>query len=158
MESAKAASQAPGTRPARKQLGISVRHDSSDHMAVLTAFVAAGLLLAAVFAVFGLPESHLPMPTWSFGVVTPTCGLTRACTALARGEFAVAWRFNPASYLLALLAVATVIRWIAGRVTGRWVNISVRPTATGWIAVVVLIALWSINQQAHAELIMTGRV
>lgn len=140
------------------RLGIQITRDSYDRIPKLIWFVAIGGVLAVGFAVFGLPGYQLPMPTWDFGVVTPTCGLTRASTALARGDLLVAWNFNPAAFLLAIVAVAAVARSVVGYLTHRWINLSMKPTKLGWIVIVALVLLWWGNQQLHAHLIMTGSI
>lgn len=142
----------------RNGLGVRVTRDRVDRMPRLIWFVAIGLCAAGLLAVFGLPSVRLPMPTWALGIVTPTCGLTRASTALARGQIGVAWAFNPAAFLLAATAIGGVTRWAIGRLTHQWINISFRLTRLGWIAVLVLIVLWWGNQQLHADLIMHGSV
>lgn len=88
-----------------------------DRMRILTWIVMFGLALTVSLADFGLPPFRLQMPTWVIGVVTPTCGLTRATTALARGEFGLAQMFNPAAFLLEVAAVASIVRWVVGRAT-----------------------------------------
>lgn len=143
---------------ALRALGVTVTRDDHDRMPMLTRLVAAGLFLAVLLALFGLPPFDLPMPTWSIGLVTPTCGLTRATMALARGELGVAFAFNPAAFVLAATAIAAVVRWVSGRLTRHWVNVSMKPTALGWVSIVILVAIWWINQQLHAELIMNGSV
>ena len=140
------------------RLGLRIAREPFDGMPKLIWFVAIGVVLAAGFAVFGLPSYQLPMPTWEFGVVTPTCGLTRASTALARGEFVTAWHFNPAAFVLAFAAIGAVARSIIGHLTHRWVNITMKPTRLGWVVIAALILLWWGNQQLNAHLIMTGSI
>jgi hypothetical protein len=61
------------------------------------------------------PGLAIPIPQtctariW-FGIDCPGCGLTRAFIAISRGEFARAWRFNPASFLVYLL-IAVQLPW-----------------------------------------------
>ncbi len=150
----------PETAPsgALGRLGIRVTRESFDGMPKLIWFVGIGLVLAAGFAIFGLPSYQLPMPTWDFGVVTPTCGLTRASTALARGDLATAWNFNPAAFLLALAAVGAIVRSVVGYLTHHWVNITMKPTRLGWVVIAALVLLWWGNQQLNAHLIMTGSI
>jgi predicted MFS family arabinose efflux permease len=50
-------------------------------------------------------------------------------------------------------AVLAVGRWLVGRLTGRWLDATIRPTPMTWaVATVVVLALW-VNQQAHASLL-----
>ena len=128
-------------------------------MRVLSWLVLIGIIAAVIFAIFGLPALHFPpAPTWEYGVVVPTHGLMRASTALTRGQFAAAWAFNPASFLVALVAIATVVRWIVALATHRWINISVRFTVLVWIVIAGLVAALWINQQLHADLIINETI
>lgn len=143
---------------AAHQLGARASITSVDKMPWTSRLLVIGVVAAAAFAVFGLPPVSLPMPTFAFGVVTPTCGLTRASTALARGDVATAWAFNPAVFLVAMWTAAATIRLVLARVTGRWLNMHFRPTRTAWaILGALFVALW-INQQSHADLIMNRTV
>lgn len=140
------------------RLGVRASISSVDRMPWTSRLLIIGVVAAAAFAVFGLPPVSLPMPTFAFGVVTPTCGLTRASTALARGDVATAWAFNPAVFLVALWTAAAAVRLVLGRATGRWLNVQFRPTRIGWaILGGLFVALW-MNQQSHADLIMHGTV
>lgn len=141
----------------RGALGFAVSIGPENRMPRLTWFMGAGIVLAGIFAFVGLPPFDLPMPTWAFGVVTPTCGLTRASTALAKGQFATAWAFNPAAYVLAATAIAAVARFTYAMFTKRWVNVSLRPTRLFWACLGALIVVWWVNQQMHADLIMNTR-
>lgn len=120
----------------------------------LTIAVLVGLAVAAAFKVFGLPSFTTMAPLYSMGVVTPSCGITRSVTSILRGDFALAWRFNPAGFLLIGGAAGVLLRWLVGRVTGRWLGLVI----TDWRVVVagVLLAvgaLW-VNQQANADFII----
>lgn len=138
---------------------LQVSSDSVDRMRWLSWSVLIGLVAVAILAIFGLPPFHFPpAPTWEFGVVVPTHGLMRASTALAQGQFGVAWAFNPASFLVALVAVATVLRWIVALTTRRWINVSVRFTAWVLIALGLSVAILWINQQLHADLIINETI
>lgn len=95
----------------------------SDEMGWLTRTVAVGGAAAVVLAVTGGMPFSLPMPTHAIGLVDPTCGLTRASTALARGDLVNAWRFNPAAFLLAALAAAVAARTVYGLATHRWLTV-----------------------------------
>ena len=77
----------------------------TDEMRWLTRTVAIGATTAIVLAVIGGMPLALPMPTHAIGVVDPTCGLTRASTAIARGDFVNAWRFNPVGARNSVVAV-----------------------------------------------------
>ena len=130
-------------------------HDEMRWMTVLTGI---GLGAAAVLAVIGNAPFDLPRPTHAVGWVTPTCGLTRGATALARGDVALAWDFNPASLLVPLFALVGVARAAWGWATGRWLTVRVRPGRLGWAAIVVAVVLLAWNQQANADFVMHARI
>lgn len=93
-------------------------------------------------------------PLYRLGVVLPSCGLTRGVVALARGDLAAAWQWNPASSLAAVAAATGVLRAAVGAATGRWLHVHVRPR--WWLLVVATLAvalLW-VNQWDHAAQLM----
>jgi hypothetical protein len=76
------------------------------------------------------------------GLPCPLCGGTRACAALADGNFLMAWQLNPGlMVLLALVAVHSVqlgVEAWTGRRVQRW-----RIGANAWRAgLIVLLAGW----------------
>ena len=128
----------------------------SDGAPWLAAGAAAVLLLGKLFSVVGLPRISTMAPLYSIGIVTPTCGLTRSVTAIASGQFALAWRFNPGGFLVVALLAALLARWLFGRLTHRWLAVVVQdwrvPVA---VIAAVTVALW-VNQQMNAEFVMNG--
>lgn len=80
---------------------------------------ATGLGLVALFlalafwdpAVAGGPD--LCLFHRATGIACPSCGLTRAAAALAKGHFAESWRWHP---LFAFLAFEVVVCWLLWRV------------------------------------------
>jgi len=77
----------------------------------------------------------------------------RGVVALLRGQLGRAVADNPASPLLVAGAVLAVGRWLVGRLTGRWLDATLRPTRlTVGLAAALVLALW-VNQQAHAALL-----
>jgi hypothetical protein len=78
----------------------------------------AVLAVAALLSVRGPTEVDLPLVGQSLpvlchwkrltGIDCPGCGMTRCFVALAHGDFASAWRFNPAGILLFILVAAQV--------------------------------------------------
>ena len=131
---------------------------SSDGAPWVTALTVAGFMAAGVFAGAGLPHVSLMHPFYAIGVVTPTCGLTRSVVAIVSGEFALAWRFNPAGFVAVASGAGVAARWVTGRLTGRWLAVVVAdwriPAALAATAVVLL---W-INQQAHATFVIEARL
>ncbi|MES2951483.1 MAG: DUF2752 domain-containing protein [Pseudomonadota bacterium] len=79
------------------------------------------------------------------GLPCPLCGGTRACAALADGNFVAAWQANPGLLLLLALAAAHSVQlgveaW-TGRRVRRW-----RVGADAWRAgLVVLLVSWSLR-------------
>lgn len=147
---------APATR--RRRFGhaqVSVR--PSDGMRWWTSVSVAGFGVAMVLALVGGFPVDVPMPTHSFGWVEPSCGLTRGSTALVRGDLALAWRYNPLSYLVVLFGVSGVARWVAGRSSARWVHVSVRLRPLGWSVLAVLVIAFTLYQQSNAEFIINAR-
>jgi Protein of unknown function (DUF2752) len=129
-----------------------------DEMRFVTYLTIGGVAIAIILAVIGGFPLDTPMPTHSFGWVEPTCGLTRGSTAIARGDFATAWQYNPAAFLVMGVGLAGVIRTVAGFTTRRWLNIRAHPGRFGWLAFgIAFIALWAYQQQ-HAEFIINARI
>lgn len=117
-----------------------------------------GMLAGLALVLNGGFPVDMPMPTHSFGWVEPTCGLTRGSTALMRGDFALAWRYNPASFLVVGGAVAWLMRTAAGVVSRRWLNLRVRPNAAIWIGLAVAVGALLVWQQSNAEFIINSRL
>jgi len=106
-----------------------------------------------VLAAVGLPPVDLHGPLHYLGVMDPLCGMTRGTVAVLRGRLGQAVAYNPASPLLVAGALLAVGRWLFGRLTGRWLDVTLRPTRlTVGIAAALVLALW-VNQQAHAALL-----
>lgn len=117
-----------------------------------------GMLAGLALVLNGGFPLDMPMPTHSFGWVEPTCGLTRGSTALIRGDFALAWRYNPASFLVVGGAVAWLVRTVVGLVSRRWLNLRVRPNAAIWIGLAVTVGALLVRQQSNAEFIINSRL
>lgn len=140
---------------------VSVSVVDADRHRFWTAGSAAILIGAATLAVLGGSPVDLPMPTHAIGWVTPTCGLTRGSTAILRGDLALAWTYNPASFLVAATVTVGLGRAVTGRLTGRWITLQTRlgPKAVALISVVaiaLLVVLWA-HQQANADFIINSR-
>lgn len=130
----------------------------TDRMRWLTYLTAGGVIAAVVLAIIGGFPLDTPMPTHTFGWVEPTCGLTRGSTAIARGDFATAWHYNPASFLVMGFGLFGLVRTAAGLLTQRWVNVKVTWSRAGWAALgVAFVALWA-YQQTNAAFIINARV
>jgi hypothetical protein len=128
-----------------------------DGMAWMTWLSAIGLVTAVVLALIGGLPVDMPMPTHRFGWVEPSCGLTRGSTAVVRGDFSIAWQYNPLSFVVIGFGVIGVARTAVGVLTGRWVNVRFRPTKRMWLALAVpLVAFWA-YQQTNADFIINSR-
>jgi hypothetical protein len=135
---------------------VAVAH--TDDMRWLSWLSVIGLVSAVVLAVIGGFPLDTPMPTHAFGLVEPTCGLTRGSTAIARGDLALAWRYNPASFLVMALGVAGMLRLAVGMTTHRWVNVSVRASRVAWlVGLAAFVGFW-VYQQTNAEFIINSRL
>jgi hypothetical protein len=127
--------------------------EQADRHPTLAPLAAAGLLAAGVLAVVGLPPVDLHGPLHRLGIMDPLCGMTRGVVAVLHGQLSRAVAYNPASPLLIGGAVLTLGRWLVGRLTGRWLDATLRRTPlTFGIAAALVLALWA-NQQAHAALL-----
>lgn len=109
--------------------------------------------MVALLAVFGVPPLPLHGPLHQFGVMSPTCGMTRAARALAGADVGLAWRYNPASFAVAAVGAALLARAVVGAWRGRWRTPTVRVGRRGWIAIGAVTAMLWINQQAHVDLL-----
>ena len=134
-------------------VGQPVVCESADTYPYLVPVALAGAVVAVMMAVFGLPPIDVHGPLHRIGIMDPLCGMTRAARLLARGEVRAAARYNPASLLLPLLAVASAARLAYGWRTGRWWGIRLRSSPLLMVALgVLVIALW-VRQQLHADLL-----
>jgi len=134
-----------------------IRVSGWDTAPWLTWVSALGLVAAVVLAAMGGLPFDIPMPTYRFGVVTPTCGLTRGSTAIARGDFALAWRYNPASYLVIGVGAIGVVRSVVGATTRRWITVNCTRSRIVWVIIGASIMAFWLYQQSNAEFIMTSR-
>ncbi len=136
------------------ELGMERR---DTHRAV-TIVSAAGLTAAVAMAVFGLPSVDLHGPLHQIGIMSPTCGATRAAWFTARGDLALAWTYNPLGILAVAAAALAVARTVMGLATTRWVRWAV--TTTPWkrrvlyLAALTLVLALEVRQQSRAGLLM----
>ena len=114
----------------------------------MTWLSAMGLATAVVLALIGGVPVDIPMPTHRFGWVEPSCGLTRGSTAVVRGDFSTAWKYNPLSFVAIAFGVIGVARAALGVSTARWVNVRIRPTKRMWwfALAVPFVAFWVYQQ------------
>jgi Protein of unknown function (DUF2752) len=132
---------------------VRLRWERADRHPTLAPLAAMGLLAAGLLAVVGLPPVDLHGPLHHLGIMDPLCGMTRGTVAVLRGQLSRAVAYNPTSPLLAAGAVLTLGRWLVGRLTGHWLEATLRRTPlTLGITAALVLALWA-NQQAHAALL-----
>ena len=127
----------------------------TDGMRWLTLTSVIGLLVVVLVAWNGGLGFDVPMPFYKWGLVGPTCGLTRGVLALVRGDIALAWRYNPATFLVAGFVIAGTVRVGVGVATRRWLNAHAqRPTAAMWVVFAVVVLAWWAYQLANADFII----
>src|SRR5712691_13436657 len=96
--------------------------DVDRHPGWLLGVVGAGSFAVAL-ALIGLPPVSIHGPLHYVGIMDPLCGMTRAARLFARGNLSRAWRYNPGSFALAVVAFGVVLRASVGALAGRWVRI-----------------------------------
>lgn len=126
-------------------------------MRTFTALMLAGLAAAGLLVLIGGMPFDLPMPTQRFGVVEPSCGLTRGSTAIARGDLARAWAYNPASFVVMGFGALGAARAVVGGLTARWMTVRVTWTRWSVLALAAAITLLWAYQQTNAEFIINAR-
>lgn len=127
--------------------------ETTDRRPALVWFAVAGLLVATVLAIVGMPPVDVHLPTHKLGIMLPWCGGTRSVARAAAGDVAGSWRYNPGGLLLVVGAWASVGRALVGRITGRWVNLNVVMSRGGWWFLAAVLAVLAANQQLHADLL-----
>lgn len=116
--------------------------------------VTAGGLGALALALLVLPPIDIHGPLHYVGIMGPLCGMTRAVRSITRGDVATAMRFNPAVWLLPLATGVVIARTLWGRLTGRWLEASIRwkhPMVA--VPLMAAILILTIRQQAHVDLL-----
>ena len=117
-------------------------------------WVVAAAFAAVSLAAFGLPPISIHGPLHFVGIMGPTCGLTRAVRFVALGDIAAALRYNPSVLLLPGMALAVLARTGVGRLTGRWLELSIRwQSVRVALPVAVAVAVLTIRQQANVGLL-----
>jgi len=119
-----------------------------------------GVAVAAAMAVFGLPPIDLHGPQHYLGIMSPTCGGTRAARLTAQGRLDEAWAYNPLGIAAVLGAAVVTARAAIGLTTGRWANVGFAWTRRRKGLVLTLVVALGIalevRQQLRADLLMSG--
>lgn len=143
---------APRRPPVGRPL-VRVAAADIDRWPHLIHLVAAGVLGAAGLALFGLPPVDIHGPLHYVRVMDPLCGMTRATRHLARGEMAEALTYNPAVVFPPAVTALVAVRWVWGRLTGVWLDVSVRRSVPLLVLAGVAVAVLWARQQAHVDLL-----
>jgi hypothetical protein len=118
-----------------------------------------GVTAAVVMSIAGLPAVDLHGPLHYIGIMDPLCGGTRAARYTMRGEFALAWKYNPLGILAVTGAVAAAGRVVVGLLTRHWLTVAITWTPPRRRVVIGLIlaaaAVLEVRQQLLASL-LTG--
>lgn len=111
-------------------------------------------------AFFGLPPVDFHGPQHFLGIMSPTCGGTRAARHTALGELGLAWAYNPLGIVAVAGAALATARAALGWTAGRWANVGIawtpRRKRVAIIALVVLVVALGVRQQLRADLLMSG--
>lgn len=130
----------------------------TDLHAGITGVAVAATLAALALALWGLPPVDLHGPLHRYGIMDFLCGGTRAAHFTVKGEWALAWYYNPLGPLVVVGAGLMVLRTTVGMTTRRWLNVTVawtsrrRWTAFGVCAVAV--AVLTVRQQLMADVLL----
>jgi hypothetical protein len=128
-----------------------------DQHRMITAVAVAGLVLAILLALFGLPPVNLHGPLHSLGIMDPLCGGTRAARYTMLGDWQQAWHYNPLGVVAVVAAAAVTGRAIIGAATARWLSVTVTWTPRRRRLMVtvslILLALLEVRQQLLAPLL-----
>ena len=127
--------------------------EAHDRHRTWTGLALLGVPLTILVAVFGQPPSGLNLLHY-FGVMGPTCGMTRGVMWFARGDLTRAWAFNPASLLVLPGVGLLLVRAAYGRLTGRWLSLSVPRRRWLVIATALVAILLTVRQQLNADFLM----
>lgn len=135
---------------------VAVSWVASDRHRWLTLLALAGLIVGVVLANVGLPPVDVHGPWHLFGIMVPTCGVTRAVRLTVLGGLAEAWAYNPLGPILVVGAVAALGRHLIGLFTGQWLTFRLVRSPLTVLLIAATVILLQINQQLHATLLMTS--
>lgn len=128
--------------------------DDYDRHRTWTGLALIGIPLAILLAVFGQPPIGLKGPLYYLGIMGPTSGMTRGVMWMSRGNVGRAWMFNPASLAVLPSVALVLVRAAYGRLTGRWLSVSIQPYP--WLLVLVMVAVLAlaVRQQLQVDLLL----
>jgi len=149
----------PRRRPAR-QARLRWSWQARDRYPWLTRLAAAGVGVATLMAMFGLPPIDLHGPLHWLGVMDPLCGGTRAARYTARGDWATAWRYNPLGIAVVVGSALLIVRAVVGILLTRWLTVAVVWTPArrrAVIAIGILLLSWlAVRQQLRVDLLVAA--
>lgn len=109
-------------------------------------------------AVFGLPPIDLHGPLHWLGVMDPLCGGSRAARYTARGDWSMAWRYNPLGIVVVVGSAVLIVRAVVGTLLSRWLMVTAVWTPARRRAVIAIGSLlfgWlAVRQQLRADLLI----
>lgn len=145
---------ARGSRESRRPF-FEMSWDRSDHYRWVTVLATTGMTIGVLLALLGLPSLDIHGPLHHLGIMSPTCGATRALRLVFLGQLSQSLAYNPLGLVLVVGATASLARHLYGVLSGRWLNVHISRGRTAILLAVGLVLLLEINQQAHAPLLMT---
>ncbi|MEQ8788203.1 MAG: DUF2752 domain-containing protein [Pirellulaceae bacterium] len=144
--------ESPASASAQRFRGETTFHATllivSTVVVLLSVFLSTSGEQQVLLPLVNLPTPGLCVSKNLLGLDCPGCGMTRCFISVAHGDFAAAWRFNPAGILLFGVLVSQIpirivqlLRLRAGRPPFslhklQWVL---------WVVVVVMFAQWSVK-------------
>jgi len=134
---------------------LQVSIEAHDRYPTWTGLALVGVPLTILVAVFGQPPLILNL-AHLVGVMGPTAGMTRGVMWFARGDLIRAWAFNPASLLVLPSVAFLLVRASYGRITGRWLSVSLPRRRWLVIVVTLLVLLLTVRQQLNADFLMAN--
>ena len=109
-------------------------------LALITLLAAASLCAALGTPVHEIPLVPCPV-RWATDVACPGCGMTRACLALSRGDFTLAWALHPLAFVLVPIALSLAIA--PGWTLARWKSVPRRARrAVVGAGLVLTLGIW----------------
>ncbi len=136
------------------QSSVTLSWSSTDRHTRLTWAAACLAVVAAAMAVWGLPPLDIHGPLHRLGVMDPLCGGTRAAYFAMTGRWAVAWYYNPLGPLTLIAVVLVLLRAALGRLTGRWVELTIVLTRRAGRALVAAASLLVVAMTVRQQLMV----
>lgn len=147
--------RAPVERPRR---ALRMSWETTDRYPAVTYIAVGGALASLALAMWGLPAVDLHGPLHRLGIMDFLCGGTRAAYFTARGQWAMAWYYNPLGPLAVTGAALMTLRAGVGRGTRRWLALDVGGSRRGARAALlvgcVAALVLTVRQQLMVDLLL----